>query len=63
MNLLVPTVRADTFAGNIRAYVSAASPAIISRTHRFKSLPAIIAQAASGFDAILAAVDALSRPK
>jgi hypothetical protein len=38
-------------------------PTIISRTYRFKPLPTISAKAASGFNAVLAAIDAFSRPK
>jgi len=63
MHLLATAIQANTFTSNIRAYVSAATPAIICGTYGSESFPAVAAQAASGFDAMLATIDTLGGPK
>ena len=63
MNLLTAATQANTFTSNIRTYVPAATPAVISRTYRNQPFPAIIAQAASSFNTVPAAIDTLGRPK
>jgi hypothetical protein len=63
MNLLATTTQTNTFTSNIRAYVSAATPAIICRTYGSEALPAVAAQAAACFNTMLAAVDTFGRPK
>jgi hypothetical protein len=63
MHLVTTAIQANTFTSNIRAYVSAATPAIICRTYGSETFPAISAQAATGFDAMLATIDTLGGPK
>jgi hypothetical protein len=63
MNIIATASQANTFTGNIRTYVPAASPAIISGTYGNESIPAVLAQAAACFNVMLAAVDAPGGPK